>query len=187
MADLIYAMNPSLDGFVADPDGNFDWGAPSDDAHGFFNELQRSTGTLLCGRRLYETMRVWDEWSLDELPPVQRDFAEAWANTDKVVYSTTLEKVTEPRTRLERVFDPRAVRALKDGSERYVAIGGPHLAGEAIRAGLIDRILLRVVPVIVGGGTPVLPDRVRADLVLGTTRRFEDGSVLLDYRMRRQD
>ena len=184
MADLIYAINPSLDGYIADENGNFDWTDPSDDAHSFFNDLQRSVGTFLCGRRMYESMRVWDSFVLDDLPEVQRQFAEAWRATDKVVYSTTLDAVPEPRTRLERRFDPEVVRTMKGEAARDLSIAGAGLAAEAIRAGLVDRYILRVVPAIVGGGTSALPEGARVDLALNTTRRFDDGSVVLDYRLR---
>ena len=184
MVNLVYATNASLDGYIADENDNFDWTNPSEDAHLFFNDLQRSVGTLLCGRRLYETMRVWDTFALDDLPEVQREFAEAWRATDKVVYSSILDNVREPRTRLERTFDPEVVRTMKEKSDREMSIGGAGLAAAAIRAGLVDRYLLRVVPTIVGGGTRALPDAMRVDLSLNTTRRFDDGSVLLDYRIR---
>lgn len=184
MADLIYAISASLDGYIADEDGNFDWTQISDDAHAFFNDLQRSVGTFLCGRRMYETMRVWDELVLPDLPEVQREFAEAWRATDKVVYSSTLDAVPEPRTRLVRTFDPEVVRTMKDEADRDLSIAGAGLAAEAIRASLVDRYVLRVVPTIVGGGTSALPDAARVDLALHTTRRFDDGSVLLDYHLR---
>jgi dihydrofolate reductase len=184
MAELIYAISASLDGYIADENGNFDWGDPSDDAHAFFNDLQRSVGTSLYGRRMYETMRVWDTFLLEDLPEVPREFAEVWRASDKIVYSSTLDVVTEPRTRLERTFDPKVVQTMKDGADGDLAIAGPGLAAEAIRAGLVDRYLLRVVPTIVGGGTSALPDAARVDLSLNTTRRFDDGSVLLDYRLR---
>ncbi|HEX5695235.1 MAG TPA: dihydrofolate reductase family protein [Acidimicrobiia bacterium] len=184
MANLIYAISASLDGYIADENGNFDWTEPSDDAHIFFNDLQRSVGTFLCGRGMYETMRVWDTFLLDDLPEISRDFAEAWRATDKVVYSSTLDTVPEPRTRLDRTFDPEVIRTMKDEADRDLGIGGAGLAAEAIRAGLVDRYLLRVLPTIVGGGTSALPDAVRVDLALDTTRRFDDESVVLDYRLR---
>ncbi|MFC7225195.1 dihydrofolate reductase family protein [Halalkalicoccus sp. GCM10025322] len=184
MANLIYAINLSLDGYIADENGNFDWAQPSDDAHAFFNDLQRSVGTFLCGRRMYETMRVWDTFLLDDLPEVQREFAELWRATDKVVYSTTRDTMPEPRTRLERTFDPEVVQTMKDQADRDLSIGGAGLAAEAIRAGLVDRYVLRLVPTIVGGGTRALPDAARVDLALNTTRRFDDGSVLVDYSLR---
>ena len=184
MVDLVYVISASLDGYIADEKGNFDWGNPSDDAHAFFNDLQRSVGTYLQGRRMYETMRVWDTLQLDDLSGVQRGFAEAWFDTDKVVYSTTLHDVPEPRTRLEPTFDPETVRTMKTSADRNISIAGAGLAAVAIRAGLVDRFLLRLVPTIVGGGTPALPGGVRVDLTLESTRRFDDGSVLLDYRVK---
>lgn len=184
MANLIYAINSSLDGYIADENGNFDWTEPSEDAHAFFNDLQRSVGTSLFGRRMYETMSVWDSFLLDDLSEVEREFAEAWRATDKVVYSSTLDAVPEPRTRLERTFDPEVVQTMKDQADRDLSIGGAGLAAEAIRAGLVDRYILRLIPTIVGGGTPALPDAARVDLALNTTRRFDDGSVLVDYSLR---
>jgi dihydrofolate reductase len=184
MANLIYAISASLDGYIADESGNFDWTDPSADAHLFFNDLQRSVGTLLCGRRMYETMKVWDSFLLDDLSEVARGFAEAWRDTDKIVYSSTLDTVSEPRTRLERTFDPQVVRGIKDAADRDLSIAGAALAAEAIRAGLVDRFVLRLVPTIVGGGTSALPDAARVDLALRTTRLFDDGSVLLDYGLR---
>jgi len=184
MADLIYLINASLDGYIADENGNFDWSEPSDDTHAFFTDFQRSVGTVLNGRRMYETMRVWDTFVLDDLPDVQREFGEAWRASEKIVYSSTLEAVPEQQTRLERTFDPAAVRAMKEDADRDVSIAGPNLAAAAIRDGLVDRYVLRIVPTIVGGGTAALPPDVRVDLTLNTTRHFEDGSVVLDYRVR---
>jgi dihydrofolate reductase len=181
MADLVYAISTSLDGYIADETGNIDWGHPSEEVHAFFNDLQRSVGTFLCGRRMYETMRVWDSFLLDDLSEVQRDFAEAWRATDKVVYSSTIDGVSEPRTRLERTFDPDVVQAMKNDAERDLSIGGASLAAAAIKAGLVDRYLLRLVPTILGGGTAALPEATRVDLALDTTRPFDDGSVLLAY------
>jgi riboflavin biosynthesis pyrimidine reductase len=129
-------------------------------------------------------MRVWDTFVLEDLPEVPREFAEAWLTTDKIIYSSTLDTVTEPRTRLERTFDPSVVQTMKAKADLDLAIAGAGLAAEAIRAGLVDRYLLRVVPAIVGGGTPALPHDVRVDLALNSTRRFDDGSVLLDYSLR---
>lgn len=184
MAALIYVVSHSLDGYIADENGNFDWSEPSEDAHAFFDDHQRSVATSLLGRRMYETMRVWDTVVLDDLPAVQREFAEAWRATDKVVYSTTLDAVPESRTRLERTFDADAIRTMKAQADRDLSIGGAGLAAEAIQAGLVDRYRLRIVPTIVGGGIRALPDGVRVDLALDTTRRFDDGSVLVDYRRR---
>jgi dihydrofolate reductase len=184
MVNLIYAITASLDGYIADENGSFDWAHPSDDVHAFFNDLQRSVGTLLCGRRMYETMRWWDTLLLDDLPEVQREFAELWRATDKVVYSSTLDTVSEPRTRLERTLDPKLVRSMKEGADRDLSIGGAGLAAEAIRAGLVDRYVLLLVPTIVGGGTRALPDGARVDLSLDAANRFANGTVLLDYSMR---
>ena len=184
MANLIYFINSSLDGYIADENGNFDWGQPSEEAHAFFDDHQRSVSTSLIGRRMYETMRVWDTFVLDDLSEVEREFAEAWRDTDKVVYSTTLDAVPEPRTRLERTFDPEVVQTMKEKADRDLSIGGAGLAAEAIRAGLVDRYVLRLVPTIVGGGTQALPDAARVDLAFNTTRRFDDGSVLVDYSLR---
>jgi dihydrofolate reductase len=184
LVDLVYATSASLDGYISDENGNFDWTHPSEDAHAFFNDLQRSVGTFLCGRRMYETMRVWDTFLLDDLSEIQREFAEAWRATDKIVYSSTLDNVPEPRTRLERTFDREVVQTMKNEADRDLSMGGAGLAAEAIRAGLVDRYLLRLVPTIVGGGTSALPDAAQVDLALNTTRLFDDGSVLLDYRLR---
>ena len=184
MADLIYATIASLDGYIADEDGNFDWAHPSDEVHVFVNDLQRSVGTFLCGRRMYETMRVWDTLSLPDLPAVEREFAELWRVTDKVVYSSTLDAVSEPRTRLEPTFDPEVVQTMKDAADRDLSIGGAGLAAEAIRAGLVDQIQLLLVPTIVGAGTRALPDGVKVDLALNAEHRFANGTVLLDYRTR---
>jgi dihydrofolate reductase len=184
MANLIYAISASLDGYIADKSGNIDWTEISDDGHRFFNDLQQSVGTMLCGRRMYETMRVWDTYDVQDLPPVSREFAEAWLETDKIVYSSTLDAVPEARTRIQRTFDPEAVRAMKETADRDISIAGAVLAAAAIREGLVDRYQLRVLPHIIGGGTSALPDDVRLDLTLNTTRRFDDGSVLLDYSLR---
>lgn len=184
MADLIYLISASLDGYIADENGNFDWGNPSDDAHLFFSDFQSPVGTVLNGRRMYETMRIWDSWDTTEMNEVELAFAEAWRASDKIVYSSTLESVTEARTSIERTFDPEAVRAMKDTAERDLSIAGPDLAASAMKAGLVDRYILRVLPVIVGGGTRALPDGLRADLELVSTRQFDDGSVVLDYRVR---
>jgi dihydrofolate reductase len=184
MADLIYAISASLDGYIADENGNFDWVPISDDAHAFFNDIQRSVGTFLCGRGMYETMRVWDAFVLDDLPAVQRDFAEAWRATDKIVYSSTLDAVTEPRTRLERAFAPDEIRSMKATADGDLSIGGAGLAAEAIRVGLVDRYVLRwSLRSSVEAPRPS-PTAARVDLALNTTRRFDDGTVALDYSLR---
>jgi dihydrofolate reductase len=186
MAALTYTSIASLDGYVADADGSFDWAEPDQEVHSFINEQEEGVGTYLYGRRLYETMAVWetDDW-LADAPPHVRDYARIWRGADKVVYSTTLDAVPTARTRLERSFEPAAVRQLVDRSDRDVGVGGPTLAPAALRAGLVDECSVFVVPVVVGGGTPWLPDGVRLDLELQEERRFGSGVVLLRYRTRR--
>jgi dihydrofolate reductase len=179
---LIYSAIGSLDGYVADRDGNFEWAAPDDEVHGFVNDLERPVGTFLYGRRMYETMVYWETASTgSDQPPAMRDFAEIWQAAEKVVYSRTLAATSSRRTRLEREFDPAAVRRLKESAERDLTVGGPELAGEAMRAGLVDELQLFVTPVVVGGGKRSLPDDVRLDLELLDERRFAGGVVYLRY------
>lgn len=182
---LIYAAITSLDGYVADAAGNFDWSMPDEEVHAFVNDLERPVGTYLYGRRMYEVMVFWETLSTgaDE-PPVMRDFAQLWRAADKVVYSTTLETVSSARTRLEREFDPDAVRQMKATADRDITVGGPDLAGQAMAAGLVDECHLFVSPVVVGGGTRALPDDVRLELELLDERRFGNGVVHLHYRVR---
>ena len=184
MGKLIYSAITSLDGYVADADGGFDWAAPDDEVHAFVNELQRPVGTQLLGRRMYDVLAVWDtiDTGPDQTPAI-RDFAEIWRASDKVVYSRTLEAVPTARTRLERGFDPGAVRAMKGDSDRDLTVGGPGLAAEALRAGLVDEIHLFLSPVVVGGGTRALPDGVRLDLDLLDEHTFGNGVVHLAYRV----
>ena len=186
MADLIFGTIASFDGYVADADGNFDWAAPSEEVHAHVNDLTRPVGTFLYGRRMYETLAVWE--TLDagpDVPDAIRDFAGIWRAADKVVHSTTLDGVTTPRTRLERTFDLDAVRALKEAADHPLTVGGPGLAAHAIRAGLVDEYQLWVVPALVGGGTRALTDGIRYDLDLVDEHRFADGTVFLRYRTRR--
>jgi len=183
MAKLIYSMIASLDGCVADEDANFDWAAPDEEAHAFVNDLERPVGTYLYGRRMYEVMAYWETPpTLADEPPVIRDYAQIWQAADKIVYSKTLEAVSSARTRIERDFDPEAVRQLKASAGRDLSVGGPDLAAQAIRAGLVDEYHLLVVPVVVGGGTRCLPDGVRLVLELVDERRFTSGVVHLHYR-----
>ncbi len=184
MAKLIYSAITSLDGYVADEDGNFDWSMPDEEVHSFVNDLERSVGTHLYGRRLYEVLTAWETWDTSDEPPSIQDFAEIWRAADKVVYSRTLEKPSTARTRIEREFDPDTVRRMKEESDRDLLIGGPELAAHAIRAGLVDEWHLFVSPVVVGGGTPSLPDGVRVNLELKDERRFQNGVVYLSYRTR---
>ena len=182
MAKLIYSAITSLDGYVADEQGNFDWAAPDADVHAAVNDQEREIGTYLYGRRLYEVMAVWETMDTDDEPGVMRDYAEIWRAADKIVYSRTLDDVHTSQTRLEREFDPEAVRAIKEAADTDISIGGPHLAAEAIRAGLVDELHLFMSPVVVGGGNPALPDGVRLDLELVDERRFGNGVVYLHYR-----
>jgi dihydrofolate reductase len=182
MAKLIYSMITSLDGYVSDPEGDFGWGAPEEESHRFINEHFRSVGTYLYGRRMYEVMQFWETaHMMPDLPPHELEYARIWRAADKVVYSSTLDEVTTERTRLERTFDPEAVRRLKAESDRDLTVDGPHLAAQAIRAGLVDEYQLFIGPVIVGGGNRFFPDDVRADLELLEERRFANGVVFLRY------
>jgi len=184
VAKLIYSAITSLDGYVADEDGSFDWAAPDEEVHSFVNELERPVGTYLYGRRMYEVMAYWEtaDTLADQSPPPERDFAEIWQAADKIVYSKTLEQPASARTRIEREFDPEAVRRQKTSAERDLSVGGPDLAAQAIKAGLVDELHLFVTPIIVGGGTPWLPDGVRVKLELLDERRFGSGVVYLQYR-----
>ena len=183
MGDLLYTVIASLDGFVADEDGSFDWAAPDEEVHAFVNDLERNVGTYLLGRRMYEVMRFWDtSEAIDDQPPVMHDFAAIWRAADKVVYSSTLADVSTARSRLERDFDADQIRALKRTASRDLSIGGPTLAASAIRAGLVDEYRCFVVPVVVGGGIQALPAGVRRDFELIELRRFESGFVYLRYR-----
>jgi len=181
---LIYSALASLDGDVADEDGNFDWAAPDEEVHRFVNELERPVGTYLYGRRMYEVMRFWETAGGADQPAFARDYAEIWRAADKIVYSKTLESVSSARTRIERDFDPEAVRQLTETAERDLSVGGPGLAAQAIEAGLVDEYQLFVAPAVVGGGTGWLPDHVRLDLELLDEQRFESGFVYLRYRRR---
>ena len=181
MAKLIYLTIASLDGYVADEDGKFDWGEPDEEVHTFINDLARPVGTHLYGRRMYEVLVAWENLSLADQPPYIRDFAEIWRAADKIVYSKTLETVSSARTRLERDFDPEAVRQLKASADRDLAVAGPELAGQAIKAGLVDELQLVVAPIMVGGGTEALPSGVRQELELLDERRFGNGMAFLRY------
>jgi dihydrofolate reductase len=184
MAKLIYSAIASLDGYVADRDGNWDWSVPDPEVHAVVNDQERSIGTYLYGRRMYEVMAVWETMATAGEPAEMRDYAEIWRAADKLVFSTTLAEAASARTRIERRFDPEAVRALKDGAARDLSVGGPELAGHALRAGLVDELRLFLSPVSVGGGKRALPDGVRVDLELLDERRFANGAVALRYRVR---
>jgi dihydrofolate reductase len=183
MAKLIYSAITSLDGYVADEDGNFDWAEPDEEVHSFVNDLERPVGTYLYGRRMYEVMVYWETaHTLRDQPPFVQDFAEIWQAADKIVHSKTLEAVSSARTSIERDFDPEAVRQMKARTGRDITVGGPDLAAQAIRAGLVDEYHLFVAPIVVGGGKQSLPDNVRLKLELLDERRFGNGMVYLHYR-----
>lgn len=183
MAQLIYSAITSLDGYVADADGSFDWAEPDEEVHSFINDLERPVGTYLYGRRMYEAMVYWETaHTLADRPPYIRDFTEIWQAADKVVYSKTLERVSSARTLIERDFDPEAVRRMKMSAERDISVGGPHLAARVIKARLVDEYHLFLAPIVVGGGTPSLPENVRVELDLRDERRFGNGFVYLNYR-----
>jgi dihydrofolate reductase len=184
MAKLIYSALTSLDGYIEDEDGKFDWAEPDEEVHTFVNDLDRPVGTYLLGRRMYEVLVYWETIDLADQPPFVRDFAEIWRAADKIVYSKRLEAVSSARTRIEREFDPEAVRRMKAAAERDLTVGGPELAADAFKAGLVDELHLFVSPVVVGGGKQALPDDVRLGLELLDERRFGNGTVHLRYGTR---
>jgi dihydrofolate reductase len=183
MAKLIYSAITSLDGYVADETGNFDWSAPDEEVHTFVNDLERRAGTYLYGRRMYDVMVAWEDADVASEPPFVQDFARLWRAADKIVYSRTLEQVASARTRIERDFDSDAIRQMKASTERDITVGGPAIAAEAIRAGLVDEYHLFVTPIIVGGGSQALPTRIRVTLDLLDERRFGNGVVHLHYHV----
>lgn len=186
MGKLIYGTNTSLDGFTEDATGSFDWSVPDEGVHEFWNDLMRGIGTQLLGRRMYETMAVWEtEPSLAEESAVQADFAAAWQDSDKLVYSTTLADPVTTRTRILPAFDVDEVRALTESSSADLLVGGPGLAAHALRAGLVDELLLVLSPVVIGAGKPAFPTDLRLDLELIDQRRFGNGAVHVAYRVRR--
>lgn len=185
MANLIYGAMMSLDGYIEDTTGGFDWAEPDDEVHAFVNANERPVGTYLYGRRMYEVMQAWEhpEAFADDSPILQ-DFATNWQRIEKIVYSTSLQSVSTQRTRIERTFDPEAIRRLKADATQSISIAGPGLGTHAIRAGLVDEYQFYIAPVIVGGGKPAMPADVRVDLVLVEERRFESGMVYLRYAAR---
>ena len=184
MAKLIYPAIASLDGYIEDEDGTFGWAEPDEEVHSFVNDLERTVGTYLLGRRMYEVMASWETLSLADQPSVIQDFARIWRAADKIVYSRTLEAAATSRTRLEREFDPEAIRRLKEAGGHDLSVGGPGLAAEAFEAGLVDEVHLALAPIVVGGGKRALPERVRLRLELLQERRFGSGMVHLSYRVR---
>ena len=184
MAKLIYSAITSLDGFVADAQGSFDWAAPDEEVHRFVNDLERPVGTYLYGRRMYQVMRYWDTAeAIAGQHDVAVDFANIWRAANKIVYSRSLRDVSTGRTRLAHDFDAESIRQLKATERRDISIGGPELAAGALKAGLVDEIQLFLTPVVIGAGTPALPDDVRLDLELLDERRFRGGVVYLRYRI----
>jgi len=182
MANLIYSVVTSLDGYVADEDGNFDWSAPDEEVHTFVNDLERSTGTYLYGRRIYEVMVFWETFAAhSDQPAYLQDYTDIWRAADKIVYTTTLERALSARTRVERHFDPEAVRMMKAAAGRDLSVGGPDLAAQAVRAGLVDEYHLFVTSVTVGGGRHFFPKGVPAKLELLDEHRFGNGVVHLHY------
>jgi dihydrofolate reductase len=183
MARLLYMAIASLDGYIEDSEGRFDWGVPDDEVFSFVNDFERPVGTYLYGRRLYDAMAGWETaHTVPGQAALLLDFAEIWQAAEKVVYSRTLSAVSTARTRIEREFDPEAVRRLKARAERDLTIGGPDLAGHALRAGLVDECHLLISPVMLGGGKPALPRGLRQELELLGERRFGNGVVHLRYR-----
>ena len=181
MGKLIYGSITSLDGYIEDRDGAFDWGRPDDEVCRFVNELERSIGRYLYGRRMYETMVYWETTPLTDEDPIEADFTRIWRAADKIVYSRTLAAVSSARTRLERTFDAASIREMKSSWDGDLSISGADLAGQALRAGLVDELQLFVTPVLVGGGKPALPSDVRIELELLDERRFRSGFVFLHY------
>src|SRR3954470_37270 len=180
VAKLVYTAITSLDGYIEDEEGKFDWAAPDEEVHAFINDLERPIATYLVGRRLYDTMAVWETLESDH--PEMRDYAEIWRSADKIVYSRTLDAPSSERTRIEREFDPEAVRQMTAAAERDISVGGSELAGQAIKAGLVDECHLFISPVVVGGGKRALPDDVRWQLELLDERRFGNAVVHVHYR-----
>jgi dihydrofolate reductase len=183
MAKLIYSAITSLDGYVADQNGKFDWAVPDDEVHAYVNDLERPIGTYLYGRRMYEVMVAWENPdAFAGQAPLMRDYADIWRAADKIVYSSTLETASSAKTRIERDFDPEAIRQMKAAAEADITVGGPDLAAHALAAGLVDELHLFVNPVVVGGGKQSLPDDVHLKLELLGERRFGNGVVHLHYR-----
>jgi dihydrofolate reductase len=185
---LIYSAICSLDGYIEGPDGKFDWAMPDEEVHRFINDLERSVGTYLLGRRMYETMQVWEtDPDLAADSAITLDYAGIWQAADKIVFSRTLAAVPTRKTRLEHTFDPAAIRRLKETANQELSIGGPELAAHAFRAGLIDEIQLFLMPILIGGGKPALPKDARLELELIEERRFDSGVVFLRYQIKGQN
>lgn len=181
MAKLIYSAITSLDGYVEDAEGRFDWAAPDAEVHAFVNELERPIGTYLYGRRMYDTMVYWE--TATDHSQVSQEYAEIWRATDKVVYSRSLQTATSARTRIWRTFEPDAIELLKESSAADLSVGGAELAAQALNAGLVDELHLFLTPVIIGAGRPALPNQFRTQLELLDENRFTSGVIHLHYRV----
>jgi dihydrofolate reductase len=186
MGTLMYFNSASLDGYIAGPDGRWDWATPDAEVHSFVNALVAPARTHLYGRKVYDVMKAWDDFPLDDLPPAEREFAVQWRESDKIVYSRTLDAVSTRRTELRTQFDPAAVREMTDASPTPIAIGGGQLASVAARAGILDEVHIVVAPAVVGGGIRYLDKGLRLDLELLDERRFANGFVYLGYRVQRR-
>jgi dihydrofolate reductase len=186
MARLIYSAIASLDGYVEDAGGHFDWAAPDEQVHSFVNDLERPIGTYLYGRRMYETLLPWETTPLNDQPAFAREFTEIWRGAEKIVYSRSLRSARSAKTTIERNFDPEAVRRLKAAAREDLTIGGADLAGQALRAGLVDELQFFAVPILVGGGKRWLPKGVHLDVQLEDTHRFANGTLYANYRLNGQ-
>jgi dihydrofolate reductase len=185
MAKLIYTAISSVDGYVADAEGNFNWSAPDQEVHRFVNDIERPIGTYLCGRRMYEVMRYWETAPTgDGEPSAEHEYAKIWQAADKIVYSKSLKQVSSARTSIQREFDPEAIQQLKTSVARDISVGGSTLAAQALKLGLVDECHLFLSPIVVGAGNPALPDNVRLVLELLDERRFSNGVVHLHYRLK---
>jgi len=183
MAKLIYSVLMSLDGYIADKAGNFDWAAPDEEVHSFINELERPVGTYLYGRRMYDVMAVWQTMPTEDEPPCIQDYARIWKAADKLVYSRTLVTASTDKTRIERNFEPAAVSQMKASAPRDMSIGGPELAAQAFKGGLIDICQLFITPIVVGGGNAAFPHDIPVPLILDDEHRFRNGVVYLQYKV----
>jgi dihydrofolate reductase len=183
MAKLVYSAITSLDGCIADEAGNIDWGAPDSDVFAFINDQEREFGTYLYGRRMYETMVYWETFEGSDDDPTELAFGEIWRAASKVVFSTTLEKPSSAKTRIERCFDPASIQRMKQTSERDISINGANLAGQAIEARLVDDIHLFITPVVIGGGKRALTANLQTNLDLLGVDRFQSGVIHLHYRV----
>jgi dihydrofolate reductase len=186
VAHLIYSAITSLDGYVADRKGNFDWSMPDDEVHRFVNDLERPIGTYLYGRRMYQVMVYWETADTGSAErSAMQEYAEIWRAADKIIYSTSLQQTSSAKTTIEREFEPAAIQQLKESTDRDISIGGPELAAQALKLGLVDECHLFLSPVVVGGGKRALPDNVQLELELLDERRFGNGVVQLHYRVKR--